>query len=70
MMGVLTQPISFIGLPVVAVPVVLEPGPLAGLPIGVQVIAAPWAEATALRIARHLEAAGVVHAPRPPAVTA
>jgi len=60
MMGVLTQPISFIGLPVVAVPV-----PLPGLPIGVQVIAAPWQEATALRIARHLEAEGVVRAPRP-----
>ncbi|HEY0206678.1 MAG TPA: AtzE family amidohydrolase [Acetobacteraceae bacterium] len=60
MLGVLTQPISFIGLPVVAVPV-----PLPGLPIGVQVIAAPWREATALRIARHLEARGVVRAPRP-----
>lgn len=60
MLGVLTQPISFIGLPVVAVPV-----PSPGLPIGVQVIAAPWQEATALRIARHLEAEGVVRAPRP-----
>ncbi len=60
MLGVLTQPISFIGLPVVAVPV-----PRPGLPIGVQVIAAPWAEETALRVARHLEAAGVVSAPRP-----
>ena len=60
MLGVLTQPISFIGLPVVAVPV-----PLPGLPVGVQVIAAPWQEATALRIARHLEAEGVVRAPRP-----
>ncbi len=60
MLGVLTQPISFIGLPVVAVPV-----PLPGLPIGVQVIAAPWQEATALRIARHLEAEDVVRALRP-----
>ena len=60
MLGVLTQPISFIGLPVVAVPV-----PLPSLPIGVQVIAAPWQEATALRIARHLEAEDVVRAPRP-----
>src|SRR5262249_16537631 len=34
--GIYTQPISFIGLPVVAVPV-----PLAPLPIGVQIIAAP-----------------------------
>ena len=64
MMGVLTQPISFIGLPVVAVPVTLIGlGP--GLPIGVQVIAAPWQEAVALRVARHLEAEGVVRAPRP-----
>ncbi len=60
MLGVLTQPVSFIGLPVVAVPV-----PLPGLPIGVQVIAAPWQEATALRIARHLEAEGVVRARGP-----
>src|SRR5437660_1055428 len=35
--GIHTQPISFIGLPVVAVPVPLEP-----MPIGVQIIAAPW----------------------------
>jgi len=60
MLGVLTQPISFIGLPVVAVPV-----PMPGLPIGVQVIAAPWREATALRVARHLEAEGIVRAPWP-----
>ena len=60
MLGVLTQPISFIGLPVVAVPV-----PMPGLPIGVQVIAAPWQEATALRVARHLEAEGIVRAPWP-----
>ena len=60
MLGVLTQPISFIGLPVVAVPV-----PVPGLPIAVQVIAAPWQEATALRIARHLEVQGVARAPRP-----
>ena len=37
--GIHTQPISFIGLPVVAVPVPLEP-----MPIGVQIIAAPWRE--------------------------
>ena len=60
MLGVLTQPVSFIGLPVVAVPV-----PLPGLPIGVQVIAAPWQEAVALRVARHLEALGVARSPRP-----
>jgi len=54
--GIYTQPISFIGLPVVAVPV----HPPQGLPIGVQVIAAPWQEATALRVAQALETKGVV----------
>jgi AtzE family amidohydrolase len=58
--GIYTQPISFIGLPVVAVPVPLEP-----LPIGVQIIAAPWREDIALRIAYALEQAGVCVAPRP-----
>lgn len=53
--GIYTQPISFIGLPVVAVPLPTA----AGLPIGVQVIAAPWREDIALRIARALEAGGV-----------
>jgi amidase/aspartyl-tRNA(Asn)/glutamyl-tRNA(Gln) amidotransferase subunit A len=60
-MGLLTQPISFAGCPVVAVPLWPQ-GPL-GLPIGVQVIAAPWREDLALRVARALEAAGVASAP-------
>lgn len=51
--GIYTQPISFIGLPVVAVPVL---GP--ALPIGVQVIAPPWREDLALRVAWHLENMG------------
>ncbi|MBC7799845.1 MAG: AtzE family amidohydrolase, partial [Gemmatimonadaceae bacterium] len=59
-MGILTQPISFIGLPVVAVPVAK-----AGLPIGVQIVTAPWREDLALRIAAHLEAQGIAAA-RPP----
>jgi aspartyl-tRNA(Asn)/glutamyl-tRNA(Gln) amidotransferase subunit A len=58
--GVHTQPISFIGLPVVAVPVPLEP-----LPIGVQIICAPWREDIALRVAHALEKMGVVAAPAP-----
>lgn len=58
--GIHTQPISFIGLPVVAVPVPLEP-----LPIGVQIIAAPWREDLALRVAYALEKMGVVSAPSP-----
>jgi 1-carboxybiuret hydrolase len=59
-LGIFTQPISFIGLPVVAVPVPLKP-----LPIGVQVIAAPWREDVALAVADTLEQAGIVAAPRP-----
>ena len=59
--GIYTQPISFIGLPVVAVPVST---PL-GLPIGVQIITAPWREDIALRIARALEVSGVARAPVP-----
>lgn len=59
--GIFTQPISFIGLPVVCVPVPLQP-----LPIGVQIIAAPWREDVALRIAHYLETAQVARAPRPP----
>lgn len=58
--GIHTQPISFIGLPVVAVPVPLEP-----MPIGVQIIAAPWREDVALRVAYALERMGVAAAPAP-----
>ena len=59
-MGLYTQPISFIGLPVAAVPIPLSP-----LPIGVQIITAPWREDIVLRIAHALEQMGVVAAPRP-----
>lgn len=62
-MGLLTQPVSCIGLPVVTVPVWGCDPEAPHLPIGVQVIAAPWREDRALRVARALEAAGVVHAP-------
>jgi aspartyl-tRNA(Asn)/glutamyl-tRNA(Gln) amidotransferase subunit A len=58
--GIHTQPISFIGLPVVVVPIPLQP-----MPIGVQIIAAPWREDIALRMAHALERMGVAAAPRP-----
>ncbi|SFK00905.1 AtzE family amidohydrolase [Methylocapsa palsarum] len=54
-LGLYTQPISFIGLPVVAAPVHL-PG---RLPVAVQLIAAPWREDIAFRAAAALERAGV-----------
>ena len=58
--GIFTQPISCIGLPVVAVPVWPEDG---GLPFGVQVIAAPHREDLALRVAHRLEQTGLARAP-------
>ena len=60
--GIYTQPISFIGLPVAAVPVPL----LSPLPIGVQIIAAPWREDIVLRLAQHLADSGICAAPAPP----
>jgi len=59
-LGIYTQPISFIGLPVVAAPLPLKP-----LPIAVQIVAAPWREDVALRIAFALEQMNVAAAPRP-----
>ena len=59
-LGLFTQPISCIGLPVAAVPF------FGGrLPIGVQLIAAPWREDVCLRAAFALEQAGIVEA-KPP----
>jgi aspartyl-tRNA(Asn)/glutamyl-tRNA(Gln) amidotransferase subunit A len=55
-LGLYTQPLSFIGLPVVTVPLRRPDG---ALPIGVQVIAAPWNERAAFRVAAMLAAAGV-----------
>lgn len=57
-MGVFTQPISCVGLPVVTVPVAAT----GELPIGVQLIAAPWREDLCLRAAAYLEREGVVRA--------
>jgi len=49
--GLLTQPISCIGLPVVCAPV----GRVEGLPVGMQIIAAPWREDLCFRVAHELE---------------
>ena len=59
-LGMFTQPISFIGLPVAAVPVWSQDE---NLPIGIQVIGPPWREDLVLRVAAALEAAGVARAP-------
>jgi aspartyl-tRNA(Asn)/glutamyl-tRNA(Gln) amidotransferase subunit A len=55
-MGMLTQPISFIGLPVVTVPLITA----SGNPVGVQLIAAPWREDICLRAAHRLEIQGML----------
>lgn len=55
-MGLLTQPISFLGFPVASVPLATA----GGMPLGVQLIAAPWREDTCLQAARHLERQGVL----------
>ena len=55
----LTQPLSAIGLPIVAAPV-HEPG---ALPIAVQIVAPPWREDLALQVAARLERVGVASAP-------
>ena len=59
-LGIFTQPFSFIGLPAVTVPVWLDGH---RLPLGVQVVTAPWREDIALRVARQLEKTGTARAP-------
>ncbi len=58
-LGLFTQPLSFIGLPVLSVPI-QRPN---ALPLGVQLIAAPYNEALILQVAATLEAKGIVSAP-------
>ena len=57
-LGIYTQPISFIGLPVAAVPVWSE----GSMPIGVQVIGPAWREDLVLRVASELEKADICKA--------
>jgi AtzE family amidohydrolase len=59
-LGILTQPISCIGLPACAAP--LWPDAGEGMPVGVQLIAAPWREDLCLAAAAQLERAGVAGA--------
>jgi 1-carboxybiuret hydrolase len=54
-LGLYTQPISFIGLPVVGVPF----HPPGSMPVAVQLVARPWQEETAFCAAAYLERAGV-----------
>ena len=58
-LGLLTQPISLIGLPVAVAPLWC----VDGLPMGVQLIAPPWREDLCLRAARVLEQSGIASSP-------
>lgn len=58
-LGLYTQPLSLIGLPIVSVPVHQS----GQLPVGVQIIGAPYQEAKVLRVAAQLERLGVTTAP-------
>jgi AtzE family amidohydrolase len=57
-LGLFTQPISCVGLPVLAAPVQTAP-----MPVAVQLIAAPWREAELFRVAQVLESSGVCTSP-------
>ncbi|WP_293919428.1 amidase family protein, partial [Sphingobium sp. UBA5915] len=56
-LGLYTQPISFLGLPVVAAPL-----PVAGLPMGVQLIAAKGRDSALIDYATMLEGRGLIAA--------
>jgi len=57
-LGLYTQPLSFIGLPVLTVPVAQGEG----LPVGLQLVAAPHREAHLFRVAAWLEQEGITAA--------
>ena len=60
-LGVFTQPLSFAGLPALSAPIA-RPGPL---PLGVQIVAAPWREDLVFRVAAAAQELGVVASPSP-----
>lgn len=60
--GLLAQPLSFVGLPIVAAPIAST----AALPIAVQLVGAPWREDICLRAAAALERAGVARSAMAP----
>jgi AtzE family amidohydrolase len=61
-LGLYTQPLSFIGLPVLTAPIAVP-----GLPAGVQIIAPPWREKAAFQLAARLERLGALAVVAPPA---
>jgi amidase len=62
-MGIFTSLWNVTGLPALSLPVHQAPS---GLPVGVQLVAGPWQEATLLAVGTQLEAALPWHDRRPP----
>jgi aspartyl-tRNA(Asn)/glutamyl-tRNA(Gln) amidotransferase subunit A len=60
-LGRFTQPLSFVGLPALSVPVVGA----GGLPIGIQLAARPGADGLLVAAAAQLERLGIAVAARP-----
>jgi aspartyl-tRNA(Asn)/glutamyl-tRNA(Gln) amidotransferase subunit A len=57
-----TSPFNLVGLPAISIPCGAD---ASGLPIGLQLVARPWAEARLLRIARAFERATAWSGRRP-----
>jgi aspartyl-tRNA(Asn)/glutamyl-tRNA(Gln) amidotransferase subunit A len=57
-----TSPFNLTGLPAISIPCGFDAN---GLPIGLQLVARPWAEARLLRVARAYERATSWHERRP-----
>jgi amidase/aspartyl-tRNA(Asn)/glutamyl-tRNA(Gln) amidotransferase subunit A len=64
-LGVYTQPFSAIGLPAMAVPLADPALAGAALPVGLQLVAAPWREDLLFRVAASLLDAGLAGCPTP-----
>jgi len=62
-LGILTQPLSFIGLPVISAPL-LRPGKM---PLGIQIVGAPGCENRLFEFAETLERMGLIGTFPPPA---
>ncbi|MBW8753816.1 MAG: AtzE family amidohydrolase [Sphingomonadales bacterium] len=62
-LGILTQPLSFVGLPVIAAPL-LRPGKM---PLGIQIVGAPESENRLFEFADTLERMGLIGTSAPPA---
>jgi AtzE family amidohydrolase len=58
-LGVFTQPLSFAGLPALAAPIARS----GSLPLGVQIVAAPWREDLVLQVAAAGEEIGILASP-------